>query len=233
MQVLIHRHYSIFLTRFSILTACRHHLLLTKHLYLLCKDRLWRTRNKASFTLRTCTRARCNPTRWFLWRRSHWLQPRTCTHVPNAQIEVLREFCCNCTQYHAVPCSISIVQHYCVQLQRHVSTEVITHRTMILLVMTRALTYDQCEWGLSRFPLAIAASFAADMSDAVNSLPTVLPALIADFPISLAAALDKFVAIVLAACHHVIKSFRKSNSVSKIPDPPTLYFYVPVLFFFW
>jgi len=43
---------------------------------------------------------------------------------------------------------------------------------------------------ISCFPFSIAASFAADTSDAANPLPTVLPALIADFPISLAAALD-------------------------------------------
>jgi len=37
---------------------------------------------------------------------------------------VLREFCCNCTQYGAVVRSISIVALYCVQLQRHASTDV-------------------------------------------------------------------------------------------------------------
>jgi len=92
---------------------------------------------KASFTLRTCTRvhvwrractcvhvvrahactcvharARCNRTRWFLWRLSHWLPPRTCTHVPNAQIELgsICAWCCDIfaatarstTQYQAV-----------------------------------------------------------------------------------------------------------------------------------
>ena len=74
-------------------------------------------RARVNVRARTCTCvhvARSNRTRWFLWLHSHWLQPRTCALVPlrtnrarKGTRALLRDFCCNFTQYHA----ISAIQH--------------------------------------------------------------------------------------------------------------------------